>query len=260
MISHAGCWTQDFFLQAKSSSSNLTSLGFSGRKSQDTDHGYSEEQNWIFYFPRGRTSKKGGGGGHVSLFRHVGKMSVLSYQSRSENWGDFLSGRCYSLESNVTVTHYHMVKKISLPLPCRLYWMTSINYKSGLVLWSLKWSFPGGDWPNFFPIRHFRPFGNNIVSSQQVDLIKRCPHFLSSRAFLAELEAFVFAQIPNSAIYPVGGVSTFSSVTPQSPLSLICDSQMLKSLAEELAKCQCEPLCPVIDGFSCAIVHANPFD
>ena len=38
-------------------------------------------------------------------------MSVLSYQSRSENWGDFLSGRCYSLESNVTVTHYHMVKK-----------------------------------------------------------------------------------------------------------------------------------------------------
>ena len=33
------------FLQAKSSSSNLTSLGFSGRKSQDTDHGYSEEQN-----------------------------------------------------------------------------------------------------------------------------------------------------------------------------------------------------------------------
>ena len=83
-----------FFLQAKSSSSNLTSLGFSGRKSQDTDHGYSEEQNWIFYFPRGRTSKKGGGGGHVSLFRHVGKMSVLSYQSRSENWGDFLSGRC----------------------------------------------------------------------------------------------------------------------------------------------------------------------
>ena len=30
------------------------------------------------------------GGGHVSLFRHGGKMSVLSYQSRSENWGDFL--------------------------------------------------------------------------------------------------------------------------------------------------------------------------
>ena len=100
------------FLQAKSSSSNLTSLGFSGRKSQDTDHGYSEEQNWIFYFPRGRTSKKGGGGGHVSLFRHVGKMSVLSYQSRSENWGDFfVRALLRMLESNVTVTHYHIAKK-----------------------------------------------------------------------------------------------------------------------------------------------------
>ena len=34
------------FLQAKSSSSNRTSFfSFSGRKSQDTDHGYSEEQN-----------------------------------------------------------------------------------------------------------------------------------------------------------------------------------------------------------------------
>ena len=47
-----------------------------------------------FLLPKGCTSKKGEGGGHVSLFRHVGKMSVLSYQSRSENWGDFLSGRC----------------------------------------------------------------------------------------------------------------------------------------------------------------------
>ena len=255
MISHAG-WTQDFFFKPKVHQTT-TSFFWESHKTlimgiQRSKTEFSPSQGGV------QASRKGGG--HVSLFRHGGKMSVLSYQSRSENWGDFLSGRCYSLESNVTVTHYHMVKKISLPLPCRLYWMTSINYKSGLVLWSLKWSFPGGDWPNFFPIRHFRPFGNNIVSSQQVDLIKRCPHFLSSRAFLAELEAFVFAQIPNSAIYPVGGVSTFSSVTPQSPLSLICDSQMLKSLAEELAKCQCEPLCPVIDGFSCAIVHANPFD
>ena len=90
----------------------------------------------------------------------------------------------------------------------------------------------------------------------------RCPHFLSSRAFLAELEAFVFAQIPNTTIYisPVGGVSTFYSVTPQSPLSLICESQMLKSFALKSWLNVIVSLCPVIDGFSCAIVHANPFD
>ena len=79
-------------------------FSFSGRKSQDTDHGYSEEQNWIFYFPRGRRSKKGGGG-HVSLFRHVGKTSVLSYQSRSENWGDFLSGRCCKCWKAMSLSH-----------------------------------------------------------------------------------------------------------------------------------------------------------